>query len=504
MVPSNSVEYINPIIIGDNSGRGSSDDSDQFKNKIMPKNIKSGFGQTRPGQDSSGTDSEEFSGSSTGRDPIMGENDSPLSPRIKKILGPGEGHGKSSHYSKNQENEKNSDNKTGGSKGKASYIKIDSSGGHGVFEANSDIWQLKKTLIKKQPFPPALNFQPLRKRSDSREDPFLLNVLGPMTPDRSKSGNRSSHSSNSDVVQDLSCLVPKSRVKKGQPSISEMTFQPKASIDQPVNEENTLKVNMRRRNLASVDNMGSQSGSEKPNFNLNLAQTVTNLDFDQSTNRDKEFQPPPTYRDRGKYLENDSKRRASCPNSPGRERDRGTRGSSTDPLNKKIFIGQKDFGKTGNIFAKNGQAQIFNQGKGQRLRVQFSNKRKSLSIPKKSGELPSDNIGFKAFIQKGKIGSGDKKIWRKNIAENLKKYGDARLDPPRAADGLAKSSILTGGGGLNMGESTNWDDDRNGARGLFQKVGKSSKVPKIKGIKNSSMVIASRDEKMLKIYGVNK
>lgn len=302
----------------------------------------------------------------------------------------------------------------------------------------------------------------------------------------------------------MSCLVPITRVRKRQTSIADMTSQPKASIDQLANEENTLKVNLKRRNLASVDNLGSQSGSGKPNFNLNLAQTVTNLDFDQSTNRDKEFQPPPTYRDRGKYLENDSKRRASCPNSPGRERDKAMRGSSTDPLNKKVFIGQKGFGKTGNSFAKNSQAQSFYQGKGQRQNVRFSGKRKTMSIPKKSPELPSDNLGFKAFIQKGKIGTGEKKLWRKNIAENLKKFGDTRQDPPRGADGLARSSILTGGGGLNMGESTNLDDDRNAARGLFQKVGKSSKVSKIKGLKNSSMVIASRDEKMLKIYGVNK
>lgn len=170
--------------------------------------------------DSSGTDSEEFSESSTGRDPIICENDSPLSPRISKILGPAEGTAKSRYYSKNQENEKNSDKKTGGSKGKASYIKIDSSGGLGVFEANSDILQLKKTLIEKQPFPPALNFQTLRKRSDSREDPFVLNVLSPGTPDPSKSGYPSSHSSNFDVVQDMSCLVPKPRSKKRQPSIA--------------------------------------------------------------------------------------------------------------------------------------------------------------------------------------------------------------------------------------------------------------------------------------------
>jgi hypothetical protein len=170
--------------------------------------------------DSSGTDSEEFSESSTGRDPIMGENDSPLSPRIKKILRPAEGPAKSRHYSKNQENEKNSDNKTGGSKGKASYIKIDSSGGLGVFEANSDISQLKKTLIKKQLYPPALNFKLLPKLSDSREDPFVLNVPSPGTPDPSKSGYRSSHSSNFEVVQDMSCLVPKPRSKKRHPSIA--------------------------------------------------------------------------------------------------------------------------------------------------------------------------------------------------------------------------------------------------------------------------------------------
>jgi hypothetical protein len=250
--------------------------------------------------------------------------------------------------------------------------------------------------------------------------------------------------------------------------------------------------------------MGSQSGSGKPNFNLNLAQTVTNLDFDQSTTRYKEFQPPPTYRDRGKYLESDSKRMISCPTSPGRERDKAMRGSSTDPLNKKIIIGQKGFGKTGNNFAKHGQAQILNQGKGRRQSDGISIKRKTMSIPKKSPDLASDNHGLKAFIQKAKIGTGEKKLWRKNIAENLKKFGDTRRDPPGGADGLARSSILTGGGGLNMGESTNMDDDRNAARGLFQKVGKSSKVPKIKGIKNSSMVIGSRDEKMLKIYGVNK
>jgi hypothetical protein len=250
--------------------------------------------------------------------------------------------------------------------------------------------------------------------------------------------------------------------------------------------------------------MGSQSGSGKPNFNLNLAQTVTNLDFDQSTNRDKEFQTPPTYRDRGKYLESDSKRMISCPNSPGRERDKAMRGSFTDPLNKKLLIGQKGFGKTGNNFAKHGQAQILNQGKGRRQSDGTSSKRKTMSIPKKSLDMTSDNHGLKAFIQKAKIGTGEKKLWRKNIAENLKKFGDTRRDPPGGADGLARSSILTGGGGLNMGESTNMDDDRNAARGLFQKVGKSSKVPKIKGIKNSSMVIGSRDEKMLKIYGVSK